>query len=502
MTTHAEVRPATWPDRVDALAADHPDGLALTTTARGGERRTWAELAAASRLAGGWLAERGAAPGTVVAVALPNGADHVTATIGAWRTGATVLPLRPDLPEAERARLLALADPVVVVTPETAPEPGTGTASGTASDTASDTASLPGARVADPGWLIASGGSTGAPKLIASSVTTAFREGPGGPLIAAGAAHAHPVHLVCSPLYHTQGFSLLHHLLVQDGRIVLTDHFDAEQVLDLVETERVEFVALVPTMLIRLLRSPTLADRDLSSLQRVALGAGATPEWAVRRWIDLLGPERLVLGYGSSEGVCSAQIRGDEWLRRPGSVGRPADTQVRVGDAAGAAVPVGTVGELYFRSPRTARYVGRVERRTLPGGWLSIGDLGRVDADGYLYIADRRTDMVVTGGVNVYVSEVEAALLEHPEVTDAAVVGLPDAEWGRRVHAVVTLVPTADRAHFAATLRDWCRGRLTGPKIPRTVEVVDDLGRAESGKLNRSALVAARVPDSGAADPT
>jgi bile acid-coenzyme A ligase len=168
---------------------------------------------------------------------------------------------------------------------------------------------------------------------------------------------------------------------------------------------------------------------------------------------------------------------------------------VLVVDEAGDPLPAGEVGELFFRptrGTRAVRYVGAVEPRTRPGGYVSIGDLGRVDGEGYLYIADRRTDMVVTGGVNVYVSEVEAVLLMHSEVLDAAVVGLPDAEWGRRVHAIVQLVPDADPEAFRDAVRAHCKGHLAGYKVPRTVEVVDDLGRSPAGKLNRRALAEAR----------
>jgi bile acid-coenzyme A ligase len=496
-TTDTGTGPATWPQRVDELAAAHPLAVALTTTARGGETLTWQQLAERSRAVAARLRDLGVEPGRVVCVELPNRAAHVVTTFGAWRLGATVLPLRPDLPAAERERLLALARPAVVVVDR---EPATDREA--AADALVEGPSAPAADfppvVADPGWLIASGGSTGAPKLIASSTTTLL--GPsaierGRPLFVDTTGHRHPAHLVCSPLYHTQGFALLHNLLLEDGRIVLTTRFDVEEVLDVIETERVAFAAFVPTMLVRLLRSPTLAGRDLSSLEHVVQGAGATPEWAIRRWLDLVGPERFVMGYGSSEGVCSAQIRGDDWLRHPGSVGRPTGTDVLVVDESGEPLPVGEVGELYFRptrGDRPVRYVGDAEPRALPGGWVSIGDLGRVDAEGYLYIADRRTDMVKTGGANVFVSEVEAVLLLHPGVTDAVVVGLRDAEWGRRVHAIVQPAPGADRDGLPEALRAHCKEHLTGYKVPRTVEVVADLGRSDTGKINRRALAEAR----------
>ncbi|MBL7624357.1 class I adenylate-forming enzyme family protein [Frankia sp. AgB1.8] len=496
----APVGHLTWPERIDELAAADPEIIALRTTALGGETLTWGALARRSIRAAAHLNERDIRPGDVVCVELPNGSAHVLCTLGAWRLGATVLPLRPDLPAPERQRLIALACAAVVIVDREPRADQEISAARLLGDDEGPAAALPPV-VANPAWLIASGGSTGAPKLIASSASTVVPAG----ARSVGAALFHenggarqsvsPVNLVCSPLYHTQGFAMLHHTLVDGYRNVLVSRFDAEVVLDLIESERVMMAAFVPTMLIRLLRSPSIRDRDLSSLSRVIQGAGACPEWVVREWIDLVGPERFIMGYGSSEGVCSAQIRGDEWLRHPGSVGRPTGTEVLVVGEDGTPVPAGEVGELYFRpvqGTREVRYVGAAAPRSLPGGYLSIGDLGRVDEDGYLYIADRRTDMVKTGGANVYVSEVEAALLRHPDVEDAVVIGLRDPEWGRRVHAIVQPRPEAERDGLTDALRAHCRGHLAHYKVPRTFELVDDVGRAESGKINRRTLAELR----------
>ncbi|OHV35399.1 AMP-dependent synthetase [Parafrankia colletiae] len=503
----------TWPQRVDELAAIHPAAIALSTTARGGETLRWEDLAEASRRTAAGLLGLGVRPGDVVCVELPSRAAHVVCAHAAWRAGATVLPLRPDLPERERERILAAARPAVVIVdrpPAAAGEvtvddlvPAAAAAAGAESPGggAGGTGSEP-PPAARPAWLIASGGSTGEPKLIASSQAAVLQSGGGpgtgrGGLLLGTGDHRHPVNLICSPLYHTQGFALLHHTLLADYRNIVMERFDPEQLLDLVETERVAFLALVPTMLIRLLRTPGLRERDLSSLERVVQGAGACPHWVIRAWIDLVGPERFVMGYGSSEGVCSTQIRGDEWLAHPGSVGRPLGTEVLVVGDDGAELPRGEVGELFFRpagGAHTVRYVGRAEPRTRPGGYLSIGDLGSLDDEGYLYIADRRTDMIVSGGANVYVSEVEAVLLMHPAVADAAVVGLRDADWGRRVHGIVQLAPGLSREEFLESVRDYCKEHIAAYKVPRTFEIVDDLGRSESGKLNRRSLAEVREP--------
>ena len=200
------------------------------------------------------------------------------------------------------------------------------------------------------------------------------------------------------------------------------------------------------------------------------------------------------MGYGQSESIGSAVIRGDERLIHPGSVGRPSGCQVRVVNDSGDDLPAGEVGELYFRSPggaMTFRYVGAPPPRTLPDGSVSTGDLGRVDSDGYLYIVDRRADMIVTGGANVFVSEVEGALLELPAVEDVAVIGLTDPEWGRRVHAIVAVRP-GDAHATAEELQAYCKERLAAYKVPKTFEFVAEIERSAAGKVNRSALASAR----------
>jgi bile acid-coenzyme A ligase len=291
------------------------------------------------------------------------------------------------------------------------------------------------------------------------------------------------------------GFSLLFRTLTEDFRIVIMEKFEPEPFLDLVERERVSFLALVPTIVLRLLKSPTVRQRDLSSIENIILGAGATPDWAIRELIELTSPEAVKLGYGMSESLASSFLRGDEYLEHPGSVGKPIGVETLVVDDDGRPMPVGEVGELYFRpigGGEAFKYVGDATPRTLPGGWASVGDLGRLDADGYLYIADRRTDMVKTGGANVFVSEVEAALLQHPDVADVAVIGLADPEWTRRVHAIVQLREGADVTGMDAVLREHCKHLLAGYKTPRSFEYVAELGRTDAGKINRQALARAR----------
>jgi bile acid-coenzyme A ligase len=196
------------------------------------------------------------------------------------------------------------------------------------------------------------------------------------------------------------------------------------------------------------------------------------------------------------ESIGSADVRGDEWLGHPGTVGRPSfDTEVKILDEDARPLPPNELGEIYMRrtdvSDPTYSYLGAPQIRATPDGFRSVGDLGWIDEDGYLFIADRRVDMIVSGGVNIFPAEVENAISEHPAVDDVAVIGLPDEDWGRRVHAVIQLRGELPRPS-AADLDRHCRQRLNSYKVPKTYEFVDALPRDEGGKIRRSLLLSER----------
>ncbi|MFD0889180.1 AMP-binding protein, partial [Streptosporangium algeriense] len=297
--------------------------------------------------------------------------------------------------------------------------------------------------------------------------------------------------LVAGALYHNAPFCWAHLGLCEEHHLVLTDRFDAAHCVGLIERHRVQFLFMAPVMMQRVMRLPGIADRDLSSVRTLFHTAAPCPPWLKRAWIDRLGPERVVEGFGASEAVGHTFITGSEWLIRPGSVGRGENTHIRILDADRRDVPTGTVGEIFTRhlldTGPTYEYLGSPPAETTPDGYTSVGDMGRLDEDGYLYLADRRPDMINNGGANVYPAEVEAVISEHPAVADVAVVGLPDEEYGRRVHAVVELAAFQELTE--AELTAFCRERLSSEKVPRSVEFRDRLPRDEAGKLRRRGLV-------------
>lgn len=218
--------------------------------------------------------------------------------------------------------------------------------------------------------------------------------------------------------------------------------------------------------------------------------AAPCPPHVKRAWIDWLGPERIMELYAGTESQAVTMIDGTEWLAHPGSVGRVVSGEMVARDAEGRDLPPGEVGEIWMRPPpgiSTYRYLGATANAH--DGWESLGDMGHFDADGYLYLADRRGDMVLVGGSNVYPAEVEAALIEHPRVVSAAVIGLPDDDYGNLVHAIIEV----DGAVRDDELRAHLESRLVRYKIPRTFERSDTPLRDDAGKVRRSALRAARL---------
>jgi len=268
------------------------------------------------------------------------------------------------------------------------------------------------------------------------------------------------------------------------------EHFDAQLAVDLIERHGVTFTVMVPTMLQRIARLDVRPEQ-LASLRTLIYGGAKVPEWVVDRWLQLIPPSNFVFTYGSSERLGMATMTGEEWAYHRGATGRPVDVTLSIRDDEGHELPPREVGLIHMRpldpDRRIFRYIGVPTPEPTADGYYTIGDLGSVDEEGYLYVADRRTDMIITGGANVFPAEVETALSEHPAVADQVVVPVPDDEWGQRVHAIIQPLDPANPP-TAEELRDFCKARLAAYKAPKTYEFVERVPRTEAGKLNRTQL--------------
>lgn len=435
------------------------------------------------------LAREGVASGDVVLLAVPNSIAFFEYTFAAWKLGAIPCPVSPRLPRHELEGLIALAKPSLIVGVQI--DGYRCLEAGDPPDTA--TVELPDSPVSRHWKIMTSGGSTGRPKLIVTEAPALFPadgtgylgQEPGGTILSPG------------PLYHNAAFSAAHHCLFSGGHVVCMARFDAEEALRLIDQHKVHHVVVVPTVMNRIWRLPGEVRNafDISSLKTVVHLGAACPVWLKEAWIDWLGPERLLEVYAGTEGIGSTSIRGDEWLRRPGSVGKPTPgVRLRIADRCGRECAVGEIGEIQFHAGAAENlgfhYIGADPE--IREGWVSLGDLGHVDGDGYLYISDRRTDMIVSGGVNLFPAEIEAAIDRHPAVRASVVIGLPDDDLGNRAHAIIQTEPGGDTLS-TGQLVSFLRETLAGFKIPRTFEFTDANLKDEAGKVRRSGLRAERL---------
>ncbi len=470
-----------------ALAAADPDRPAIIF---GDRVVTRAELESrTNRLARAYEA-LGATRDSLVTIGLPNGIEFVEATIATWKAGATPQPVSDRLPRREREAIIELADPSLVIGVDPAETGGRPTIPvGFEPEGVDDTPLEP--RIARSVKAPTSGGSTGRPKIIVSTQpATLFN----------ATVHQYytdmspdGVVLVTGPQHHNGPFMYGHAGVLIGATIVIMPRFDASQMLELIERHRVDWVYAVPTMMSRVLALPEeeRLGRDVSSLRVLFHMAAPCPPALKQAYIDWLGPERVWELYGGTEGMMATIITGQQWLDHPGSVGLPLGGELQIRDADGNVLGPDETGHVWMRSAdhsATYEYLG-AESHPADGGWESLGDIGHLDADGFLYLSDRETDMIVVGGSNVYPAEVEAALIEHPAVTEACVIGLPHEDKGSAPHAILNLgAPVAD-----AELIEHLRERLVGYKLPVSFERLDEPLRDDAGKVRRPALRAERL---------
>ncbi len=450
-----------------------------------------------------------------VAVYAENAAETVLAHLGALHAGASSVPVNFHLTADEAAYILRDSGTrVLFVGPENLAR-GLDAAQRADVPVVVAWRGVEGAARSWERWLEASASTppptdvSPRPNLMYTSGTTGVPKGVDLPpsMFAGGATLVEHVaalqqnrfaqlgtHLVVGPMYHTGPLSGMR-ILAAGTPVVVLGRFDAEAVLAAIDEHRVESTVMVPTHFQRLLQLPAEVRRryDVSSVKLIAHTGAACPVEVKRAMIDWFGPV-FSDAYGATEVGTICSITSAEWLAHPGSVGRvlpPFTRAIVVGDD-DEELPPGAEGRLYFEDGTGRGIVypndpDKTARAHLRPGVFTIGEIGYVDDDGYVYITDRFSDMIVAGGVNIYPAEAEAVLLEHPKVADAAVIGVPHPDLGEAVKALVVPKDPADPPD-EQELVTLCRSRLAGYKCPRSVEVVDSVGRNAMGKVNKRAL--------------
>jgi long-chain acyl-CoA synthetase len=506
-------------------AQSRPDAIALIM-AGSGETVTYGELEARANRAAHTLRSLGLQVGDTVAMACDNRPEFFDLFWATQRSGLTLVPISTRLKADEIAYIVEDSGAKVLVVSEYLTD--------TAQELATMRAGMPGLQhmvaigridgvpsladlcAAQPATPIAdeangarmaySSGTTGRPKGIRNIGPVAGTD----PIQMLGSTRLfgslYPlgedtIYLSPAPLYHAAPMGFTTTTQAVGGTAVVMEKFDPEAWLALIERYRVTMSQVVPTMFVRLLKLPQAVRRkyDLSSLKTVIHAAAPCPVPVKQAMIDWLGPI-IDEYYSGTEGSGFVIVNSAEWLKRPGTVGRAISGTIRICDDDGRELPVGETGIVYFSGGGDFAYhkapdKTAASRNPLHPDWSTMGDIGRVDEEGYLFLSDRKDFMIIAGGVNIYPQEVENLLVTHPKVADVAVFGVPNADFGEEVKAVVQPARWEDAGEeLALQLMAWCRERLADVKCPRSVDFEAALPRAETGKLYKKELRARYWP--------
>ncbi|MCA3364528.1 MAG: AMP-binding protein [Roseomonas sp.] len=491
---------ASWPEKIAAVFPD--SGAVLSFGALD---------ARANQVANGLLA-LGLAPGQAVALLLENSPDFLVMTYGAKRAGLMVTPLSIHLRPNEVLHVLRDSGAVALVADaslgalvaklDLAAIPHRFATGGELPGFASLTELMVGQSSAWPAGELPIGR-----EFLYSSGTTGLPKGIRRPLIAYADRLApefdmswqqlygfdeKTIYLSPAPLYHAAPNRYVQRTINLGGTAIILRKFDAARCLAVMAEYGVTHSQWVPTMFVRLLALPPeiRGAHDLSHHRCAIHAAAPCPAPVKRAMLDWWGPI-IWEYYAGSEGIGTCVIDSATWLRKPGSVGRPVYGRVHILDDGGKSLPAGEIGRIWFEGGARFAYHNdpiKTAEAYNDRGWATLHDLGWLDEDGFLFLSDRRADLILSGGVNVYPAEIEAVLMTHPRVSEAAVIGVKDAEFGERPRALVVARDGAGDGALAEELLALCRAELAGPKQPRAIEFVAELPRSEAGKLLRRVL--------------
>ena len=491
---------------LERAAADQPDHIALRMDDL---TLTYAQLREAAGRMSALLAARGVQPGDRVGIMLPNVPAFPISFYGALAADAVVVPMNPLLKSREIAYYLGDSGArVVLAWHAAAGEAAKGAADAGAEAIAVETPDLagllaefapaagdPGRHDQDDAVILYTSGTTGRPK--------------GAELTHAGLVrnaeitartllknHAGDVTMGCLPLFHVFGLTCgLNATVAAAGTLTLLPRFDPAKALEIIQRDRVTIFEGVPTMYAAILHLPQ-ADPAMAATLRVCVSGGASLPVEILRGFEEKFGCVILEGYGLSETSPVASFNHPDKVRKPGSIGTPIDgVEMRLVDDAGQTVPAGEIGEIAIRGHNVMKgYWNKPEAtaEAIADGWFRTGDMARVDSDGYYYIVDRKKDLIIRGGYNVYPREIEEVLHEHPAVAEVAVIGIPHPDLGEEVGAAVALKPGASAT--PEELRAFARDRVAAYKYPRRVWLVDSLPKGPTGKILRREVQAPEAP--------
>ena len=465
------------------LAKERPDQVAVICNT---ETITYQQLDRASNRLARFYQAKGVKHNDYVTLALGNGIEIFVVCLALWKCGAIPQPVSYRLPQKELQAIVQLAKSRLVIGVDPALLPGYQVIPAGFTPDASLSDNPLQDSVARHWKAPTSGGSTGRPKLIVSGEPATLDI----TLDSLVRIPRDEVSLIPGPIYHNGPFIAAMHSLLRGNEVIVMTKFDAEECLQLIEQHQVTWTVMVPTMMQRIWRLPENVRHqyNVSTLNTLWHMAAPCAPWLKEAFIDWLGGDIIFELYGGAEGHGTTVITGTEWMAHKGSVGKvQPGCQVKIVNEQGETVPTGQTGEIYFLPDTgqgsTYHYIG-AEPDAIEGGWETLGDIGYFDQEGYLYLCDRKKDMILSGGANVYPAEVEGAIESHPNVRSAIVVGLPDEDLGQKVHALVD----APKGLTQEDLCEYLSEELVRYKIPRSFEFVNEPLRDDAGKARRSQI--------------
>ena len=493
-------------------AATRPDHAAIIDAASG-KTVTFGEMDAFANRMARWLRAHGVEHGTRVGLLLENRPLYLQLLWATQRIGAMLVPISTRLTAPEIAYILEDAECALLLTSakfsdtaqvlgQTAPDIDIIDVDSAAF--ADDVASRSADMIEDPSpgqYMLYSSGTTGRPKGIVPPPPPSDDITAPNPLVGLATmgvgmpTDGSMIYLSPAPLYHAAPLgwcSTVHRL---GGTVVIMDKFTPEGALAAIEKYRVTDSQWVPTHFVRMLKLPEeeRSRYDLSSHRRAIHAAAPCPVPIKQAMIDWWGPI-IQEYYAGSEGIGMSLVKSEDWLAKPGTVGRMLYGKAHVCGPDGSELPPGETGLLFFENDKLPTYhkdPGKTAEAMNDHGWMTLGDIGHIDEDGFLFLTDRKSHMIISGGVNIYPQEAENLLVTHPKVMDAAVFGIPDDEMGQRVKAVVqTVDPAYATSEFAEELTAWLRDRLAHYKCPRSISFEAQLPRTDTGKLYKQELIA------------
>lgn len=477
--------------QLDNIVEHMPDGIAIIEISREGKETsiTWLELRDFTNRIARMLKDKGVGKRSNVIVSYPNGILRIAATYAVWKLGACYVSIPSKTTEVELADILKQLKLDFAMSDLAIPDDIPSCKSEDLCDKASKFSSegLPDI-LADPNMISLSGGSSGKPKLVRQNIPSGSSEDALIGWFEMSGMAPKQVQLLCGPLFHGAPHTAAFNGLFVGNTLIIPESMRAENIVKIIRDYKVEFMQMVPTLMHRIVKLPDLNPEDFKSVKAIYHTGGVCSEWLKREWFKLMEPERVYEIYSQTEVIGLCTIRGDVWLKHPGSVGLPLLGKISIRDENGKELPPGEVGEIFMTPPVNyfyTEYLNSPPIELLEDGFRSVGDMGYVDEEGYLYFVDRRNDIIVTGGENVFACEVEGALLSHPNVLDAVIVGVPDAEWGRKIHAVVEAREEMDETEF----REYLSQRLLPYKIPKSFDFSQKINRKSNSKIYREGIL-------------